>query len=218
MSAELAPRPEIVVFDLDGTLTDSAADIAKAVNLVLAERGRAAFSVAEVVRHVGEGVAALLAGCLGTDEDVQEAVASFRRHYACCALERTAFYPGMVELLDRLANRRLAVLSNKPEAFCRQVLRGLGALGRFRAVAGADTYPACKPHPRPLLETVRALGGEPASALMVGDGIPDVRAGRAAGVRTCAVLWGFTGREALVAEGPDALAGSVAELGRILGA
>jgi phosphoglycolate phosphatase len=202
-----------VLFDLDGTLIDSGADIASAANTALRTLGRPELREAVIRSYVGDGVANLMRRCVGGDDPVpDEAVAWFQVAYQKCALDRTVLYPGIRELLADLDRTPLAVVSNKPEAFCHRILEGLGVARHFRLIAGGETFPEKKPSPAPYLTILDRFGVSRNEALVVGDGPQDVRAARAAGIRSCAVLWGFTPREKLAAEGPDLLVASVAEL------
>ena len=211
-------RFDLVLFDLDGTLADTADDIAGSMNHVLAAEGLAALPREVILRFVGHGVRRLIQrsfDALGVAVDGREEdlYAAFVEHYRAHMLDATRLFPGVAETLDRLPVR-LAVVTNKPEAPARAILEGLGVLRRFGAVVGGDSLPVRKPDPGPLLHVAGRFGVVPARALMVGDTRTDLDAARAAGMRSCAARYGFAYQEDLsVADfGIDAFA----ELGPIV--
>lgn len=208
-----------VLFDLDGTLIDSSADLAAALNHVLRTDGLAPFERREVLAMVGDGAAALVAhgyrerGARPPDD----ALDRYRRHYARHCLDHTRPYDGIPELLARLApGRTLAVVTNKPAAFAEQVVAGLGLERWFAAVVGPEAAPRRKPSPEHVLAALAAVGRKPEEAIMVGDAPTDVAAGRGAATATVAVTWGYRVREELEAAEPDHLVTSVAELEEVL--
>jgi phosphoglycolate phosphatase len=195
---------EHVVFDLDGTLIDSRADLAQAVNHVLRTFGLPELSLQTVTGYIGEGARRLVQRALGTDHEsrLEDGLRLFIEYYGAHLLDNTQFYPGVGAMLRELAQRRvlLSVLSNKPEAMSRVILNGLGVLSVFRAVLGGDSFPARKPEPAGL-EHLRGLTGTCVEKmLVVGDSLIDLRTARAAGIDFCGVAWGF-GAEGLCAAG-----------------
>ncbi len=171
--------PRIVVFDLDGTLIDSAPDIAAAANAMLREIGREALPLQRIVSFVGNGVPKLVERCLdatgGRDEaGFRAALAIFRRVYDADPATLTRPYPGVPELLEALAGAgfALGICTNKPEAPSRAILEALGLAGRFGAVVGGDTLPVTKPDPAPLHEAVSRLGGGADEATAKAAGLP----------------------------------------------
>ena len=195
MSARGGVVYEHVAFDLDGTLIDSRADLAAAVNHVLRRLGLAELAPATLYRYVGDGARVLIERALGPDhQDRLEAGAeAFMAYYAAHLLDATRPYPGVEEALAALAARGVAcsVLTNKPEAMSRAILEGLGLAARFVAVLGGDSLPVRKPDPAGL-EQLRALTGTVRERmLLVGDSGIDVRTARAGGVAFCGVAWGL---------------------------
>jgi len=203
----LHPWPELLIFDLDGTLIDSKEDIAAALNQTLSERGRPTLAREEIYAHVGNGVYNLIEGAVeaaGGDQ-VAAALAHFMAVYDARLLERTHLYAGAREVVDHFAGVPLALITNKSMRFTRPILDGLGVAHWFDPILARDTLPECKPHPGPLLHCIEAHGVDPTRTWMVGDGATDIDAGHAAGVRTIGCLYGFRTEEEVVSARPDAL-------------
>lgn len=192
---------DVVAFDLDGTLADTAPDLAASLNHALTALGRSGVP-AESVRHlVGHGARALLRRGLAATGEATEALVErgfplFIDHYSANICNGTRPYAGLEEALDALSERgiALAVCSNKPEALTAKLMQALGWEGRFRSVVGGDTLPVRKPDPAPLLEAVARAGG--GRAAFVGDSIVDADTARAAGIPFIAVSFGFSDRPA----------------------
>lgn len=206
-----------ILFDLDGTLCDSSADLAAAVNEVLPGLGLAPLPLDQIVGFVGDGVRRLMERVLkGRPADqLEEAIGQFKAAYARCCLVSTRPYPGIPALLEDLAGTRMGVVTNKPAAFARQILRGLGLERHFGAVVGGDDA-ALKPRPEPLQLALARLGAESARGLMIGDHENDIRAGKAAHLTTVGVCWGFDQGAIVRHAGPDYLANTLAELRQIV--
>jgi len=193
-------QPTAIVWDLDGTLVDSAPDLASALNTVLDKRGFFTLSITEVRAMIGNGVPKLVErgfNAVGVRPDqlqLDELIAMFVKAYKACATDNTRPYPGVVEALQAIhgMNIPMGVCTNKPEAFTRQILEGLGLANYFSNVVGGDTTSTRKPDPQPVLACLRGLLSEPASSLMIGDSIHDVHAAHAAGVVIGVVPWGYT--------------------------
>jgi phosphoglycolate phosphatase len=188
-----------VIYDLDGTLIDSRADLADSVNAMLARMGLPQHAPAVIFGFIGEGAERLIRRSLAPrhDDRYEEAAPIWREEYARRLLARTCLYDGVDELLRRAPAAR-AVLTNKPGGFAREILAGLGIAQAFRAVLGGDEAPR-KPAPDGLLRLCARLDVQPAEALFVGDSAIDLATGRAAGVRVCAGTWGLGERAALAA-------------------
>ena len=198
-----------LLLDLDGTLVDSVPDLAAALNRLMAARGLAAFSRAEVTAMVGDGAAVLLARAFAARRTAQDdgALDAFLIDYTANTAVETRPFPGVIAGLDGLAAAgwRLAVCTNKPEAAARALLAALGMDHYFSAVGGGDTFPVRKPDPAHLIATLRAAGGDPGRAVMSGDHHNDV----------AAAAWGY-GTAAMGAEAA-AVAGDFAAMARIAG-
>ena len=192
-------QPTSIVWDLDGTLVDSAPDLASALNTVLDKRGFFTLSNNEVRTMIGNGVPKLVErgfNAVGVRPDagqLEELVAMFVEEYKICATEHTRPYPHIVETLEKIHGMKIpmGVCTNKPEAFTRQILEGLSLTEYFSSVVGGDTTSTRKPDPQPVLACLRGLVSEPVSSLMIGDSVHDVHAAHAAGVTIGVVPWGY---------------------------
>jgi phosphoglycolate phosphatase len=202
----------LIIFDLDGTLIDSRIDITNALNYALEPYGLEPFSVGETVKLIGEGITRLIEKVLNDrDGSLKAAVMErFLDHYSRHILDSTTEYPGVRETLERLNTYKKAVISNKKESLSRMVLDGLGLSGFFDMIIGSDTVPEKKPSPMPVLKVLSELHILPADALIVGDSNYDIDAGRAAGILTVAVTYGYRPLE--VIRHADYLIDSMSEL------
>ena len=213
---EAAPR--CAVFDLDGTLVDSAPDIHAALDRLMARRRLPGFARAEVVGMIGDGVRVLLErahAARGITLD-QASFDHFMADYEANAAVLTKPFAGIPELLGALgdAGWRLAVCTNKPEAAARVLLSGLGLDRHFSALGGGDSFPMRKPDPGHLRATLAAAGAAPEEAVMIGDHAKDMRAARGAGVRAIFAGWGY-GPQHMAGGAPIAL--NVTDLRALLG-
>lgn len=206
-------RPGIsaVLFDLDGTLVDSAPDLAGAVNLLRERRGLASLPYERLRPGVGSGARGMIGlgfGLAPGDEGFEPLRDEFLAVYERGLLERTAVFAEMAPVLDAIEAAGLpwGIVTNKAERFTFPVVRGLGLDTRAGAVVCGDTTPHSKPHPAPLLEAARRMAVEAAACVYVGDDLRDVQAGRGAGMRTLAAGWGYLGHgESIERWGADAL-------------
>jgi phosphoglycolate phosphatase len=185
----------IAVFDLDGTLVDSAADIHASLDRAMAALGLAGFTRAEVIGMIGDGVQALLTKALtARGRAFDEAVlARFVEDYTAQATVLTRPFEGIPAVLDGLAAAgwRMAVCTNKPAAAARLLLEDLGLAHRFAALGGGDSFPVRKPDPAHLLATLAAAGAGKDRAVMIGDHRNDVAAAAGAGVPCIFAGWGY---------------------------
>ena len=190
---------DVVVFDLDGTLADTAPDLTAALNHSLVFLGRTTIPE-EVVRHmVGHGVRALLHNGLAATGDVNEALIDaafpiFLDYYGDHICDGSTKFPGLEKALDELAAMgvKLAICTNKLEGLSIKFIDAIGWQNRFDALVGGDTVGIRKPDPAPLLEAIARCGG--GRAAFVGDSITDTTTGKAAGIPTVAVTFGFSDR------------------------
>jgi len=186
-------RPAALLFDLDGTLSDSFAAIARALNLALADHTLPGHDLAWVKRHVGRGAVALLRAAVGDDPDgmrLQAVGQRFGEHYRAIYLDETPPLPDAAVVLSFVHERtggRVAVVSNKVATLCRGWLEHWGLASHVAVVLGPDATGVHKPHPGSVLPALEAFSVVPADALLVGDMGVDVETGRAAGVPVVAV-------------------------------
>jgi phosphoglycolate phosphatase len=188
-----------VIFDLDGTLLDSLADLAAAMNRTLAARGFPTHPLDAYRAFVGDGVQKLAERALPNDRQQERAslVASYQADYEKHLLEATTPYPGIPALLDGLTARGMpmAVLSNKPDGPTRRLVEALLGRWPFAAVAGERVGIPRKPDPTAAVELARGMGAPVAEVAFVGDTLVDVSCARNAGMRPFGVLWGFRAEE-----------------------
>lgn len=213
--ATLTP-PRCILFDLDGTLVDSVADIAASANYVRVAAGMDPLPESELMRFVGDGAPKLMQRAMAgrydvpaeiEGEDLRRAIANFRAHYIEHCLLKTAPYPGVMEGLRALMPLPMAVVSNKPEPMCVRIADGLEMADYFGRVVGARPKVPVKPDPALLIAALEEMGlsASGKDIWMVGDSSNDVRAARAIGATAVAVSWGLTPVERLEAEKPDAM-------------
>jgi phosphoglycolate phosphatase len=191
-----------VIFDLDGTLVDTAPDLMRATNHVLETLGRRAISMAEVRSFVGHGARALLTrglaatGDLPENYDVEPDYNRFVAFYSQNIAEGSVPFPGVIRLLERLKDEGvgLGVCTNKLEGLSVQLLDALGMSRFFGSIVGPDTLGIAKPDPRPFREAVSRLGLVAPRAIMVGDSETDILTARNAGVPVIGVPFGYTPR------------------------
>lgn len=214
------PDIRLVLFDLDGTLIDSAPDLCHALNQALHEVGLPQPDVDAVRRMIGEGQRVLVERALrwaGGDPaliQTDDVLARFRRHYSAHLVEKTVLYPGVRETLAALSPRLpLAVATNKPGEWARRILAAFGLSEQFRWVLGEDDIGRRKPDPLLLLTLCERAGVHPSAALMVGDSAIDLAAAEAAGLRMAFCTYGFSDADTLARvrnPAPEAALGSPA--------
>src|SRR6478752_10163789 len=192
--------PPIAVFDLDGTLADTAGDLVATLNVILHQEGLPRLPVAKARDMIGAGARALIQRGFESEgrtlppDRLEELFGRFMVHYGENICVTTRLFPGVVGALDRLekAGFILAICTNKVEAHSVQLLAEFGIGHRFAFNAGRDTFPFFKPDPRHLTMTIARAGGDPRRAVMVGDSNTDIAAARNAGIPVIAVPFGYT--------------------------
>lgn len=200
-----AERIESILFDLDGTLADSAPDLGAALNLLLAEEDRAPLPLEQTRPHTSNGVRGMLGAGFDLrpgDADYPELAKRFLDHYERVLCQGTTLFPGIVDLLGALDGQgvRWGIVTNKMQRFTLPLVEGLGLRNGAACIISGDSSPRAKPHPDPLLLGCVAAQVPPARALYVGDDLRDIQAGRSAGLGTVAAAYGYLGVEAPVAD------------------
>jgi phosphoglycolate phosphatase len=193
------PSP-LVIFDLDGTLVDTAPDLVASLNHAVMQAGLAPVSYNDLTHLVGHGARAMiertftLRGAPLSESDLDWQMKEFIDFYHGSMPGESIPYPGVIDAMDRLsaAGLTLAVCTNKLEMLARSLIGGLGLTERFVAITGGDTFPVRKPDAEHLLSTIRLAGGLPESTVMIGDSLNDMLVARNASVRSIAVPFGYS--------------------------
>lgn len=189
----------LIIFDLDGTLVDSSIDLTNALNYAVEPYDMEKMTVQRTKSLVGEGITRLIEKLLGRERlDIRQSVMDrFMEYYSAHLTDFTKPYDGVPETLAVLDRYKKAVISNKREALTQNVLRELGLLPYFDAVLGSDSVEEKKPSPKPLLKVMELFSCAKGETVIVGDSNFDIDAGRAAGIFTVAVSYGFRDAELL---------------------
>ena len=204
----------LFVYDFDGTLVDTFADIANSVNLALAEMNIQSLSRETIRRNIGSGVVNLMSRSLegsGCD-DVEMAVSFFQKHYNNHLLDQTKLYPNGREVVEHFSKKKNAILSNKPISFVEKILTELNFLSPFDAVLGGDSLSERKPNPMGLQLLMKNLNCHVKEVLMIGDSAIDIETGKHAGVITCGVTYGLGDLSSLRDSKPDYLIDNLSSL------
>ena len=215
----MSALPRAVVWDLDGTLIDSAADLAAVLNGLLSDHGLPTHDLDRVRGMIGGGIPRLVerawaaSGEAPPDGGTAALSARFIERYAACATDRTTLYPGVAETLAELWRQGVgqAVCTNKVAAISRSIVRDLGIADYFAAVVGGDSTAEKKPHPLPLQACLEALAVAPKDAVMVGDSAVDLQAGQAAGLPVVLLRQGYS-RQPVDGLGAEAVVDGVSDL------
>lgn len=209
-------RPEAILFDLDGTLADTAPDLAAALNRLRADRGLEPAPYESLRPYASAGARGLIGAGLGLGPDAEEYEAlrvAFLENYAAAIAVHSRLFDGVPALLERLqaAGVLWGIVTNKAARFTDPLVPLIG-LGHAGCIVSGDTMPYAKPHPAPLLEAAKRLQVSPATCWYVGDDLRDIQAGRAAGMVTVAAAWGYCGSDGPTQWDAHAIAGSPMEL------
>jgi phosphoglycolate phosphatase len=186
-------RP-VLIFDLDGTLVDSKKDLTASVNYIRQQFDLPVLTEEEIARFIGNGAPTLIRRALAnraTEANVQAGLQMFLSYYRAHMLDTTRLYPGVRQTLDRLADCKLAVLTNKPVHFSCAMLDGLGIYKHFASVYGGNSFDRKKPDPVGVYQILSDTNGERDRTWIVGDSSVDVLTGRNASIKTCGVTYGY---------------------------
>jgi phosphoglycolate phosphatase len=208
-----------LVFDLDGTLVDTAPDIIRTLNYVLGEYGIPATSYDKIQPFISSGARRMLMEALAlveeerSEKQLDEFFEQFLDHYGDNVAVESAPYPNIISVLQAASNAgaTLGVCTNKREGLSRTLLRELGMHDHFKAILGRDTLDVCKPDPRHLTETILRCGGQETRTIMIGDSATDVNTAKAAGIPVVAVSFGYS-EHPVHTLGADAVIDDYAEL------
>lgn len=196
-------KPQLVVFDLDGTLVDSSPDITIAINLMLTELNQDIYTEQQIKQWLGYGASMLIKCALTGGQDLQtepanlqQAMALYLKFYRANICVNSQLYAGVNAglALFQAAGIDLACVTNKPTLLALPLLTELGFKDTFQFIACGDTFTRMKPDPFPLLEAAKAVAANPEHSLMVGDSMSDIQAGKRAGFKTALVPYGYMGK------------------------
>ena len=204
---------DLLIFDLDGTLANTLPDIAASVNYTLGRLGQPLLAQDTVRNYVGDGIANLMERSLGGRRElVAEAISIYKDHHRRNLVVHSSLYPSVRETLAHFQAIPMAVISNKTKEFVDPLLSALGLERFFKMVIGADLGLPLKPAPDSIQRIMGAYDARKERTVMVGDGTTDILAGKAAGIITCAVTYGFRSEEELRKAGPDHMIRAFSEL------
>jgi phosphoglycolate phosphatase len=220
MTTMLTPAPRAVLFDLDGTLADTAPDLAAAVNLLRSARGLEPAPYALLRPTASAGARGMIGAAFGLapgDQGYEELRLEWFANYEAAMAVHSTLFDGIAELLDGIQalGASWGIVTNKPARFTDPLVPQIGLAGAGCVVSG-DTTAHPKPHPAPLLEGARRLGIDPADCWYVGDDLRDIEAGRAAGMVTVACAWGYCGSIEPSSWGADLLVDTPTDLLELL--
>ncbi|MCX8131082.1 MAG: HAD-IA family hydrolase [Clostridia bacterium] len=205
---------DAIVFDFDGVIVDSGADIANAVCHTLRAFGKPLLTRGEIISYVGRGAEQLIRSCFkNCNEDmVKEALPVFKRYYLDNCIVDTKLYDNVKATLEFFKDKKMAVFTNKPEDLTHKILVNLGISVYFKVVIGPESVGRMKPDPEGLLRIIDVFGVQPGRTIMVGDTYTDVEVGKRAGTRTCGVTYGLGDTGRLERIGPDVLTDDIGKL------
>lgn len=204
---------ELCIFDLDGTLVDTRADITTAVNLMLSHYGLDPMEMEEVIGYVGDGVRKLVSRCIiSKNIDLEEAVKIFNDAYDRHLLDTTKLYPDVYTVFDRLSGVRKALLTNKPGSFTMKILDALQLTPYFEVIVCGDTLPVKKPSPEVVYHILMKTGVSGNKAILIGDGKNDVLTARAAGIPSVYASYGYSSIRRDMALVPDFIIDRITDL------
>jgi phosphoglycolate phosphatase len=195
----------LILFDFDGTLVDTGKDLLDAINYTRNTLALPPLTFAQANKHIGIGQTYLVdkATADAPHRDLEKTIKTFRDYYSQHMHDHSTFYPGIAELLISLKEHKLGIVSNKYSYYIKDILPKLHCPVVFDIIIGPDSLPARKPDPAPIIHAAQALQTPLDQTIMIGDSLFDIRAGKAAGVKTIGVTYGFSTQEEVRAEQPD---------------
>ncbi len=194
----------LLIFDLDGTLVNTLEDITTSVNFTLQKLGRKPIPLDTVRQYVGDGIEMMMVRALGgSNELLPDAIGIYKVHHSRNLVVRSSLYPAVDNTLDYFKSLPMAVISNKTMEFVGPLLERLRIARYFKLIIGADYGLPLKPAPDSILKILSHFSVPKEETVIVGDGTTDIRAGKAAGVITCSVTYGFRSEDELRKAGPD---------------
>lgn len=209
-------KVKTVIFDFDGVIIDSGADIANAVKHTLNVFRRPVLPMSEIISYVGHGAEYLIRKSFqgSSEELIKQALPAYRKHYLENALIETRLYSNVEETLDVIKEHihKIALITNKPEDIAEIILAGLDIKDYFDIVLGPESVIKMKPDPEGIRRVLATFGIAPKNAIMVGDSHTDIEAGKSAGTNTCGVTYGLGNRKELIQSAPDFLISDMAQL------
>lgn len=208
---------DLIIFDLDGTLIDSKADIVNSVNHMLSALGLPERNSGEIAGFIGKGVRQLMLDCLGAghSDRLNEATAIYKDIYRAHMFDTTTLYPNVAETLRIFKDKKKTIVSNKSAEFVRLALERFGIERYFLKILGGDDENYRKPNPLPLINLIKEFNAAKEKTIIVGDSPLDVESGRAAGILTCGVTYGIGRKEEVTAARPDFI---IDDIGKLKGA
>jgi len=208
---------DLLIFDFDGTLTDSIPAAIESIQDMIAELGYSRKTKEEIREHIGFGERALVSGSIMTEDDekVKAAQKVYYKHVSD-RLGEVSLYPHVKELLELFKNKIKIIISNKRDEFIKKILDDHGLTRYFKEVLGGDQAPCLKPDPCALLKMIEKYKIPNNRVLFIGDMTVDVETGKNAGVKTCAATYGFDGKEKLKKSNPDLLIDDILELKELI--
>ena len=204
----------LIVYDFDGTLVNTFADIADSVNLALTEMGLESLDKKAIRGNIGGGMVNLMTRSLIKSDcsAIETSVLLFQKYYSHHLLDQTNFYPNGKEIVEYFVDKKNAILSNKPICFIEKILKALSFFKPFDSIMGGDSLDVKKPDPKGLLLMMSKFNCPPEKTLMVGDSHIDIETGKHAGVVTCGVTYGLGNLESLTNSNPDYLIDNLSQL------
>lgn len=207
-----------LIFDFDGVIVDSGADIAGSINYTLRHFGYPTLPAKEIVSYVGRGAENLIRRSFknATDELILTALPFYKEYYLEHCVVETKLYENLKETLEYFANKKKAVVTNKPEALTVKILKELGVFQHFDLIIGPESVKELKPNQEGLLKVLDAFQENPANAIMIGDSHTDVEVGKKARMHTCGVTYGLGDKEKLTFSEPDFLIDNIGKLMEVI--